>query len=483
MSFRKYGGMNYAATHNIVKSNVNTADSLYVTNNVGQTNSYINFNSDISGNVLIFGDLDLSGNLNVSGDIDCSGNLTVDGKSYFNGDMNAYAIYLPGTKSASEYADNEVVPKSYVDTASQGLSVKSPCSCIATNGVTITNGSGTDIPFDVTTTYSLGLIIDGYDLSGNFSTSTPTRVLVNNQGTPDTSANILNGIYDVSGNANAISFVRSSDMLNGSNALGAYTFIEDGTVDGRTSWVQNQQNSTSGAPVIVGTDALFFSEYQSFKYRIGRGLDVLFNSGNSYTYLNLDTSLTAINYLDNNYTGSINPGSNTGTINIGAYTQNINIGGSSQINQINIAGTVIFSGAVFGTTGAFSGALSGTTGAFSGAVSGTTGTFSGAVSGANFNATSDYRIKENVTPLDDTFVVDNLNPVTYTNTTTQKQDVGFIAHELQEQYPFLVNGIKDGEHLQSVNYIGLIGVLIKEIQYLKKEVSLMSLQIVQLQNK
>ena len=64
MSFRKYGGMNYAGTHNralpaqrphIVKSNFNTTDSFYVTNNVGQKNSYINFDSDISGNLDVSG--------------------------------------------------------------------------------------------------------------------------------------------------------------------------------------------------------------------------------------------------------------------------------------------------------------------------------------------------------------------------------------------------------------------------------------------
>ena len=76
-----------------------------------------------------------------------------------------------------------------------------------------------------------------------------------------------------------------------------------------------------------------------------------------------------------------------------------------------------------------------------------------------------------------------MNPVTYTNTKTLKQDVGLIAHELQDHYPFLVDGTKDGQELQSVNYIGLIGILIKEIQCLKKEVSLMNQQIVQLQNK
>ena len=96
--------------------------------------------------------------------------------------------------------------------------------------------------------------------------------------------------------------------------------------------------------------------------------------------------------------------------------------------------------------------------------------FTGQVYAANFISPSDYRIKENVTPLDTTFVVDNLNPVKYTNTKTQKQDVGFIAHELQEVYPFLVNGIKDGEQFQSVNYIGLIGILTKEIQDMKKRI-------------
>ena len=57
------------------------------------------------------------------------------------------------------------------------------------------------------------------------------------------------------------------------------------------------------------------------------------------------------------------------------------------------------------------------------------------------------------------------------NKKTGKQDIGLIAHELQEQYPFLVTGIKDGNDLQSVNYIGLIGLLIKEIQNLKNELN------------
>jgi hypothetical protein len=66
-----------------------------------------------------------------------------------------------------------------------------------------------------------------------------------------------------------------------------------------------------------------------------------------------------------------------------------------------------------------------------------------------------------------------LNPVTYKNKLTNKQDVGLIAHELQEIFPFLVTGEKDAETYQSVNYTGLIPILIKEIQELKQKVKIL----------
>lgn len=85
---------------------------------------------------------------------------------------------------------------------------------------------------------------------------------------------------------------------------------------------------------------------------------------------------------------------------------------------------------------------------------------------------SDYRIKTNIKPLNKSFTVDNLKPILYTNITNGKQEIGVIAHEIQEIYPFLVNGVKDGVELQSVNYSGLIGILINEIKELKTEINL-----------
>jgi hypothetical protein len=95
---------------------------------------------------------------------------------------------------------------------------------------------------------------------------------------------------------------------------------------------------------------------------------------------------------------------------------------------------------------------------------------SGTVNATSYNATSDYRIKSNVIALSDTsYSVDLLKPVTYMNKSLGKQDIGFIAHELQEHIPFLVSGEKDAKEHQTVNYIGIIGLLTKEIQDLKKE--------------
>ena len=97
----------------------------------------------------------------------------------------------------------------------------------------------------------------------------------------------------------------------------------------------------------------------------------------------------------------------------------------------------------------------------------------GTLTSTSFNAASDYRIKDNVRPLTDcSFTIDHLRPVTYNNNqANNKQDIGLIAHEAQEHFPFLVSGEKDGEQNQSINYTGFIGLLIHEIQQLKRRVS------------
>ena len=90
----------------------------------------------------------------------------------------------------------------------------------------------------------------------------------------------------------------------------------------------------------------------------------------------------------------------------------------------------------------------------------------------SINVVSDYRIKQNVQQMnvgDARFSVDRMRPISYFNTLNSRTDYGFIAHELQAEYPELVNGMKDDAAMQSINYNSLIAILVKEIQTLKQQ--------------
>ena len=89
---------------------------------------------------------------------------------------------------------------------------------------------------------------------------------------------------------------------------------------------------------------------------------------------------------------------------------------------------------------------------------------------------SDYRLKTNIKTLDDTFVVDHLRPVEYNKNNCDKKEIGFIAHELQNVYPDFVSSSKDSEAMQHINYNNLIGILVNEIQMLKKRVNELELK-------
>jgi len=95
----------------------------------------------------------------------------------------------------------------------------------------------------------------------------------------------------------------------------------------------------------------------------------------------------------------------------------------------------------------------------------------GTINGTNIPSQSDYRIKDIIEPLNSSYSVDNLNPIKYINKNSQKVEIGFLAHEVQDVFPYLVTGEKDGPDIQTLNYIGLIGILTKEIQILKTEVA------------
>ena len=96
------------------------------------------------------------------------------------------------------------------------------------------------------------------------------------------------------------------------------------------------------------------------------------------------------------------------------------------------------------------------------------------VSAQNFRTESDYRIKQNISELD-MQSIDRLRPVEY-DLKNGRHDMGFLAHEVQDVFPFLVSGEKDGQSIQSINYNGIIPVLVKEIQVLKHRIQVLESQ-------
>ena len=89
------------------------------------------------------------------------------------------------------------------------------------------------------------------------------------------------------------------------------------------------------------------------------------------------------------------------------------------------------------------------------------------VNATNFNSTSDQKLKTNIQTVENALdITEKLRGVSFDWKENETKSYGVIAQELEEILPELV---KNGE-VKSVNYNGLIGVLIEAIKELKKEV-------------
>jgi len=109
---------------------------------------------------------------------------------------------------------------------------------------------------------------------------------------------------------------------------------------------------------------------------------------------------------------------------------------------------------------------------------GNTGNISTNGSAVSYNASSDYRLKENVIPLKDGLDrLNKLNPVQFDWKKSQETDEGFIAHEVQEIVPYVVKGEKDGEEIQTMDYGKLTPLLVKAIQEQQAQIDALQSEI------
>ena len=89
-------------------------------------------------------------------------------------------------------------------------------------------------------------------------------------------------------------------------------------------------------------------------------------------------------------------------------------------------------------------------------------------------AFSDERLKDNIKPIENSLeAIKMLNGVTYDWKANGKSSVGVIAQNIQEVYPELVKEVQpigEDEKRLTVNYDGLVGVLIEAVKDLSKQV-------------
>ena len=123
-------------------------------------------------------------------------------------------------------AANRVASKGYVDGVAQGLDIKDSCVAATTANITL---SGTQT-------------IDGVSVTAD------SRVLVKDQSTQTE-----NGIYLCKAGA----WARAADFAAGASEAGAFTFVEQGTVNGDNGFVCTSDKGSD----VVGTNNIVFSQF------------------------------------------------------------------------------------------------------------------------------------------------------------------------------------------------------------------------------
>jgi Chaperone of endosialidase len=93
---------------------------------------------------------------------------------------------------------------------------------------------------------------------------------------------------------------------------------------------------------------------------------------------------------------------------------------------------------------------------------------SGTITCTDINSTSDIKLKENIHSIDNPLdKVMQINGVGFRWKDTKENSFGVIAQDIEEVLPELV---KENDHHKSVNYNGLIGVLIEAVKEQQRQI-------------
>jgi hypothetical protein len=327
---------------------LNTALGAYAALGVtgGSFNTFLGSNSSTLNNI----SYNYSTAIGYGAIIDASNQIMMGGNasgSYPNVIIPGLANYV--TYIPSSYDSDTLVPKQYVDQYVSGISINSPVVAISLTDVS--GNYNASAPGSITAVTPNPLIIDGVTIQDG------SGVLLNGQIDPS-----HNGVYTWSPGTSTLT--RRAGLQNGDNAVAAYVFVRDGNTYAKTAWVQVNN------PAIVGDSSLNFVEFYNFDYKLGRGLDAVNTGG--VTYINVDTSLNFINFLDSN---TSDPSAN-GTLALGTNTNNsIVIGPTGTSVPIQAQSIIQAQQGITGATGSFTNLTASQQISAPGGITGATGSF------------------------------------------------------------------------------------------------------------
>ena len=457
-------------SHNLIVAGASTLASVGVIGNatVGGTldvTGASTFTSATVSDVLDVSGVDISHNLIVAGTLDVTGASTLDSVGVTNNASVGGTLGV--TSNATVGGTLDVTGASTLDSvgvtnnASVGgtLGVTSNATVGGTLGVT---GASTLDSVGVTNNASVGGTL-GVTGASTFTSATVSDVL-------DASATTLNSL-NVSTTANVMGTLTGTTVIgndiSGTTITG--TTITGTTITGTTITGNDINGTTITGTTITGNDI----NGTTITGTSGEFIGVVSAATSTQeTGLNLATLDWVIDHTSSGGGGWYYTPSSDPTLNPATITAQSN--GVVYINSVlaDSAITVLhLGGPISGTSATFTGQVA-ATGGFSGAITGgTTATFTGQVTAGSFNATSDIRLKENITNLDNSLdKICNIRGVNYNwkNDETKRNTVGVIAQEVLEQIPEAVND-NDSEKL-SVDYNSIIAHLIESVKELKREI-------------
>ena len=449
-------------------------------------NSRLTVGQDISlnGNLVVNGDVSLNSRLFVWQDTSLNNNLFVKGKSVLNGDISLNGRLLV-VQDASLNGNLFVKGNSIIN---GDISLNG--NLVVFGNLRVQQVQNANIINTTVNNYQL-IITEDISLNGRLllqkDASFGGNLIINSAGTSGT-GNVGIGIasptYPLQIQNNINSSLASVSIFSSSNSYSARYHAYNGNGAAEWLWgIPSSANTYTISKLVSGVTTDYFTISTGGNVSIGTtspagALHIYEATGNTGAATN--GSLT-ISHGNSGGSSSIifpsknNAGSDYGYI---IYQEDTLQGGAGESGRLMI-GTENDGGGgggpadylILQKNGGYVGIGTGTaTPAYPLQVVGQIGATS-------FNATSDYRIKDNVKPLDETFTIDNIKPVSFTNKLLKRQDIGMIAHEVQEEYPYLVTGEKDGKDNQTVNYTGFIGILIHEVKQLKEQIKQMQSEI------